>query len=118
MRKKPTEVALDKPFPVKDAMTADDAMTAGFDPFATHSRHIRENVFRRLRNLAEAKSAELTARLGTLAHTDAAWCVSRPMNAISGIEAVEAQVYGPLRQAIPDLERGGSVCLNSPGQFY
>ncbi len=92
-------------------MSVDDAMTVGFDPSASPSCLIRESVFRRLHDLAEAKPAELAVHLNTLAHPGAAWRVSHPMNTLLGLEAVAAQVYGPLKQAMPDLERRDVIFL-------
>lgn len=55
--------------------------------------------------LAEAEPTAIGERLAALCHPDIAWRGSHPINAMQGLEAVEAQVWAPLIHAFPDLER-------------
>jgi predicted ester cyclase len=97
------------PCRLKGPSSVNDVMTAGFDASASPSSRIRGRVFRLLQELVEGDFAGLEVRIDALAHPDAAWRVSHPMNAMSGVQAVAAQVFGPLRQAMPDLERRDAV---------
>jgi len=84
-------------------------MTAGFDASASPSRSIREPVLRRLSALAESTPAALAERLEALAHPTALWRASHPMNAAAG--GPEAAIFGPLKQALPDLERRDVIAV-------
>ena len=80
-------------------------MLQHFNPAASPIAALRETVFKRLIHLAESPPASLPSRLEDLAHPQAQWRVSHPMNQLVGNEAALAVVYGPLKAAFPDLER-------------
>lgn len=80
-------------------------MLQDFDPATSPIAALRETVFKRLIRLAESPPASLGAQLEELAHPQAQWRVSHPMNERAGNEAALAAVYGPLKAALPDLER-------------
>jgi predicted ester cyclase len=61
--------------------------------------------------LAEATPATLTQRLADAYHPDAEWRGSHPLNEMRGIEAIEAQVWRPLIEAFPDLERRDGIVI-------
>jgi hypothetical protein len=68
-------------------------------------RALREAVRRRLIDVAEAPVGQLEKVLDSLARSDATWRVAHPINALTGNAAAAAMAYGPLKQAMPDLER-------------
>lgn len=80
-------------------------MVADFNPDASPSAAIRTIVRSRLSNVAEASEAGLAAALSTLAHDNAQWRVAHPVNVLAGTDAAALRAYGPLKAAIPDLER-------------
>jgi len=81
------------------------AMQAEFDPTAPIAAPVRAALYGQLQALAEAAPANLGQRLAAFAHKDAAWRVAHPIDAVSGLAAIEAKVYAPLKAALPDLER-------------
>jgi predicted ester cyclase len=80
-------------------------MVADFDPHASPSSDLREAVLARLARVAEAPPAGLATALTALAHPNAEWRVAHPVNGLSGTEAAAVRAYGPLKAALPDLER-------------
>jgi hypothetical protein len=76
-----------------------------FNPDASPGRLIRASVHRRLNAVAEAPVSQLDAALDALAQRDATWRVAHPINALAGNPAAAANAYGPLKVAMPDLER-------------
>jgi hypothetical protein len=76
-----------------------------FNPDASPGRLIRASVHRRLNAVAEAPVSQLDAALDALAQRDATWRVAHPINALAGNPAAAANAYGPLKAAMPDLER-------------
>ncbi|SHJ27254.1 ester cyclase [Wenxinia saemankumensis] len=61
--------------------------------------------------LAGAGSAGLTARLEALYAPGADWRGSCPIDGMTGIEAIAARVWGPLIEAMPDLERRDDILV-------
>jgi hypothetical protein len=76
-----------------------------FNPDASPARLVRETVHRRLNAVAEAPIGKLDAALDALAQPDATWRVAHPINALAGNPAAAANAFGPLKAAMPDLER-------------
>jgi predicted ester cyclase len=91
-------------------------MTPDFDASASPSSVIRTAVFRRLAALAECEMASLAGCLHRLAHPEATWRVSHPMNPLAGHDAALATVFVPLKQAMPDLERRDVVFVGGSYQ--
>ncbi|QYK43459.1 MAG: ester cyclase [Paracoccaceae bacterium] len=71
------------------------------------SLHLRnkKRISGLLGDLAGAAPAARPAILETLYAPNAGWRGSHPINELSGIEAIEHGVWGPLGEAFPDLER-------------
>jgi hypothetical protein len=86
-------------------------LTEGFDPGASPGAALRDRVLSRLRHLAEARGAAQGEALAALAAPDAVWRASHPMNEAEGNAAALATVWGPLAEALPDLERRDSLFL-------
>lgn len=80
-------------------------MVPDFDPQASPGAAIREIVLSRLRHVAETSIAGLPAALEALAHENSEWRVAHPVNRLAGNEAAALRAYGPLKAAMPDLER-------------
>ncbi|MEL6297318.1 MAG: ester cyclase [Pseudomonadota bacterium] len=66
---------------------------------------VRSQVFERLNGLALADAAERHQALMALAHAGARWRAFHPVNDLTGPEDAIAQLYAPLADAMPDLER-------------
>ena len=64
-----------------------------------------------LQAIAESTPATLGARLAAIYHPDAHWRGSHPWNEKHGLAAIEQQVWAPLLQAFPDLERRDAILL-------
>lgn len=77
---------------------------------ATHLANKRF-VRQAMAEIAEAGPEGITAGLAQAYHPDAAWRGSHPMNEMTGLDAIEAQVWRPLQQAFPDLERRDSILI-------
>ena len=80
-------------------------LSDGFEPDAAPGPAVRTGVKARLDALAEARPADVAAALDRLARPDAQWRAAHPMNEMSGTGAALATVWGPLKSALPDLER-------------
>jgi predicted ester cyclase len=89
----------------KYAFEGDAVMQAEFDPSAQIVAPLRAALYAQLQALAEASPDQLGHRLAAFAHKDAAWRVAHPIDAVVGLDAIAAQVYAPLKVALPDLER-------------
>jgi len=61
--------------------------------------------------IAEATPATLDAALAAAYQPDAAWRGSHPLNEMTGIAAIAAQVWRPLRASFPDLERRDTILI-------
>ena len=84
-------------------------LTDGFDPEASPDVVMREEVLGRLRHLAEAPPDALGSTLDGLAVPDAQWRAAHPMNGQAGNAAAIEAIWGPLKTALPDLERRDTV---------
>ncbi|GGL61240.1 ester cyclase [Wenxinia marina] len=69
----------------------------------------RAGILEGLRALAEAQPADLPRRLQALYAPDAEWRGSCPIDEMQGAEAIAEGAWGPLLQAIPDLERRDDI---------
>jgi predicted ester cyclase len=61
--------------------------------------------------IAEAGPNGIAGALARAYHTDAVWRGSHPMNEMTGIAAIEAQVWRGLHHAFPDLERRAAILM-------
>ncbi len=70
--------------------------------------------------LLEAPVNQITSSLAELYHDNASWRGSHPINELSGVEAIANQVWSPLREAMPDLERRDEILLGGTfeNQYY
>jgi predicted ester cyclase len=68
-------------------------------------------VVEALSRVAEGGLAGLERNLGLAYDAHAAWRGSHPLNEVHGVAAIEAQVWRPLLQALPDLERRDLLVL-------
>jgi hypothetical protein len=87
-----------------------------FDHKASPEAAIREAVHRRLVAVAEAEPSGLQAAIDRLARPDTTWRVAHPINALSGNSAAMAKAYGPLKAAMPDLERRDTIFVGGTYQ--
>ena len=65
----------------------------------------KQKFYPLLRTLAEAKPSAVGAKLRALYGANARWRGSHPLNEMSGVDAIETNVWQPLLAALPDLER-------------
>lgn len=65
----------------------------------------KRRLMETMRQLATAPLARLTEIIQASYHANAQVNAAHPLNEVSGLAAIEAQVWRPLRQALPDLER-------------
>ena len=77
------------------------------------SGHLANKRFVRaaLSAVAEAGPGTLEAALAAAYHPGASWRGSHPMNEMTGVEAIAAQVWRPLLASFPDLERRDTILL-------
>jgi len=61
--------------------------------------------------LADANPRQLKTRLKALYHDDAEWRGSHPFNEMQSIDAIREQVWQPLLNSFPDLERRDSIVI-------
>jgi predicted ester cyclase len=73
-------------------------------------------VLERLRAIAEATPATLSARLAAAYHPHAHWRGSHPLNEMTGLDAIAATVWRPLQHAMPDLERRDVIFIGGDWQ--
>lgn len=84
-------------------------LTDGFDAMASPGPEVRAGFLAALTRLAEADPAGLETALAGVAGPECQWRVAHPMNAVAGLPAALAKVWGPLKVAFPDLERRDTV---------
>ena len=87
--------------------TAADGGAAGAAPPDEARRRVRDG----LRRVAECAPEDQRAALAGLCAEDLAWRGSHPLNERAGIDAVAAEVWAPLKRALPDLERRDDVLV-------
>ena len=77
-------------------------------------------VFSAMLAIAESSPAALGANLARIYHPDAQWRGSHPWNELSGVEAIEHNVWAPLLQSFPDLERRDDILIGGEyeGRVY
>lgn len=80
-------------------------LSGGFEPSATPDEGLRRQLHGRLCALAEARPDQLEATLAAVAHPDAQFRASHPMNEMVGNSAALATIWAPLKRALPDMER-------------
>lgn len=61
--------------------------------------------------IAESDAGTLAANLANIYHPDAEWRGSHPWNEIRGVDAIERDVWAPLLQSFPDLERRHGIVM-------
>ncbi|MEO0672123.1 MAG: ester cyclase [Pseudomonadota bacterium] len=66
---------------------------------------MKKDFYDRLQLLANARGPGIAEALDELAHPDALWRASHPMNEVTGPASALAAIYQPLIEAMPDLER-------------
>lgn len=66
---------------------------------------IKTHFFNALASLVEAKTEDISAHLSSLASGNARWRVAHPINEMEGNTAAAANIFVPLKHALPDLER-------------
>jgi predicted ester cyclase len=85
------------------------AMQAEFDPTAPIPAPLRAALYGQLQALAECAPADIESYLAAFAQADARWRVAHPIDGVAGIAAIAANVYAPLKAALPDLERRDTI---------
>ena len=66
---------------------------------------IKTKFYKALAQFAESKPDHLSEQLALLANEKAQWRAAHPMNEMDGNAAAIANIYSPLKSALPDLER-------------
>jgi predicted ester cyclase len=61
--------------------------------------------------IAQATPESVGAALAKAYHPNATWRGSHPWNEMGGVEAIGAQVWSPLLQSFPDLERRDNILI-------
>ncbi len=80
-------------------------LSEGFDPDLSPDAAQRGRIHAGLSALAEASADQLQNRLSAFVHPNAIWRASHPMNLQVGIDAALAEIWVPLKRALPDMER-------------
>lgn len=77
----------------------------------SHATPVGEKIrlFNALGELAAASPGETPARINALFADDVHWRASHPLNEMNGRDAVMETIWGPLKKAIPDLERRDQI---------
>ena len=68
-------------------------------------------VWSAMKAVAESSPVELGSNLSAIYHPDAEFRGSHPWNEMRGLHAIEQQVWAPLLQSFPDLERRDSMVI-------
>ena len=89
-------------------------MTFDDTHLATHLVNKRA-VLSAMDAIADSTPAALKQNLANIYHPDAQWRGSHPMNEMTGVEAIESIVWGPLIASFPDLERRDTIVIG--GRF-
>jgi len=69
----------------------------------------KRRLFRALGALAEAPLGDTAAHINDLVTNNIHWRASHPLNEVNGRDAVMETIWGPLKKAIPDLERRDQI---------
>ena len=69
----------------------------------------RAHLLNALNRLAEASPGDLSEKLGALYAPGARWRGSHPINSAEGMEEIAGDVWSPLIESFPDLERRDSI---------
>ncbi len=64
-----------------------------------------------MNTIAESTPATLARQLAAIYHPTAQWRGSHPWNEVQGVDAIEKQVWAPLLQSFPDLERRDDIVM-------
>jgi predicted ester cyclase len=83
-------------------------------PDATHLANKRA-VLSAMNAIADSTPGALKQNLARIYHPDAHWRGSHPMNEVTGVDAIERTVWGPLIASFPDLERRDTIVMG--GRF-
>ena len=89
-------------------------MTSNATHLATHLVNKRA-VLSAMNAIADSTPGALKQNLANIYHPDAQWRGSHPMNEMTGVEAIERIVWGPLIASFPDLERRDTIVIG--GRF-
>jgi SnoaL-like polyketide cyclase len=81
---------------------------------ATHLANKR-TVLSAMNAIADSTPGALKQNLARIYHPDAHWRGSHPMNEVTGVDAIERTVWGPLIASFPDLERRDTIVMG--GRF-
>jgi hypothetical protein len=84
-------------------------LSDGFDADASPPPALRSQVAEALAALAEAPPDRLGDALDHMAAPDCTWRAACPMDAAAGNAAAAARIWGPLKAALPDLERRDTI---------
>jgi hypothetical protein len=69
----------------------------------------KQRVVAIMQQLIQAPLVELTDALRSAYHADARVNVTHPINGCLGLEAIDTQLWRPLRHALPDAERRDEI---------
>ncbi len=75
----------------------------------------KRNLWSAMNTIAESTPQALASKLAQIYHPDAHWRGSHPWNEIQGVGAIAQQVWEPLLQSFPDLERRDDIVIG--GQY-
>ncbi|TXB69401.1 hypothetical protein FQV27_10320 [Paracoccus aurantiacus] len=76
----------------------------------------RKQLLTRLQDLAGVRPDGLPDAIAALYHPDAEWRGAHPLNEMRGTEAIAANVWQPLMDAVPDLERRDLILVGGSYQ--
>lgn len=80
-------------------------------PAPSPSAALRARLHAALRAVAEAGSRDLGSALDALAAPGCRWRVACPIDELAGNAAAAARAFGPLKAALPDLERRDLILI-------
>ncbi|MEP3278263.1 MAG: ester cyclase [Stappiaceae bacterium] len=66
---------------------------------------LKRKYYRALATLAETSPQDIAGSLEQISHSEAIWRVAHPINEIIGSEAAIRELWAPLKDAMPDMER-------------
>jgi predicted ester cyclase len=95
----------------KEQVAAMDGETGSQAMRAEALASLKRDMWPKLRALAEAEGGTVEAALSALARPDARFRVAHPFNEMSGVAAFLANVWTPLKDALPDMERRDSILV-------
>lgn len=78
---------------------------------------VKPRMLRQLRQLATCAATESREVLDALYAPDASWLGCHPVDQLRGTEAIETEVWAPLRRALRGLRRRDDIFMGGAGRM-